>query len=415
MQTTPHLPLSIDLESPLWLRKLRWVAILGMTVTCLGGHLYGMELPWVGVLSLLALLGIWNFFLPRLDEIFAPSVKHYVFVQIAVDLVILTCILWLTGGFLNPFVSFYVFHMMHAGLLLSATATALVAFICSILMLSLIWAPGLRVNGVELHFRDSPIWVGLPIGLIILIFCLNGFIMVFLYRLRRAQHEAQQRNKMTAIGRLAGGLAHELGTPLNTILVLAKDLGAGAPSDAARKELGVIYQQAKRCGDLVTLLLGYSAGGEQFVPVKFKFERVQLDSWLREIHPSLPLLIQRSPEVGESAEVPELVLRQVLLNIFKNAEHATGHLPNPILQVSIAADDEMGALIFRLRDNGPGFSEEARDQAFEAFFTTKEPGEGVGLGLYISYYLMEQIGGKISIDSAPGGGAEITVWVPYGK
>ena len=412
MQTT-FLPVVFDLDSPRWLRKLRWIALISMTLSVLAANYYGIQLPLKPILSILAGLAIWNACLPLISEYFSQTLRTFIFLQIVVDLFSLTAVLWLTGGFLNPFASFYVFHIMHAGLLLNALYTILVSIIASLLLWVLIWAPGLRVGDRELVLGDSPIWFGIPVGLVILIFCLSGFILVFLYRLRSAHKEANQRNKMTAIVRLMGGLAHELGTTLNTILILAKDLEKEAKSDH-KKELQIIYQQAKRCGDLVALLLGYSSGGERNFS-QVKYEEVELSSWLSDIYPAYPVKIEIDPNLPARVALPELVLRQVLLNILKNAAQALADHPSPQLHLQAHVCEETHCILFKTQDNGPGFSEESKEKAFEAFYTTKEPGQGLGLGLYLSYYLMEQIGGKIEIGTSPLGGAEVLVWVPYGK
>ncbi len=415
-------PIRFDLESPSWLRNLRWASIFGMAASVFGAYWLGAHLPVMKIAILLSGLAVWNLLLPVLERQTVASSKGFVFFQIIVDLMVLTAVLWSSGGLVNPFVSFYVLHVMIAGLLLNPFLTIVVSLFAVACVIFLVEAPALFVGMDVIRLLNSPIWYGIPVGLILLIFFTNGFILVFLNRLGNAQEELRQKVKMEALGRLVAGLAHEIGTPLNSILILAKELESSV-EDAHKKELSIISQQAKRCGEIVSLLLGYSRTfvrkGEDV-----KYTEVKLLPWLQDIYNLLLQGVKDSPlrevdfrieiaaGVPETIKVPELILRQALENLLKNSRDALADRPDPKIRLKVEQDYEEKEWVFRVEDNGPGFSKEERDRAFEAFFTTKKMGLGNGLGLYISYYLLSQVGGRIVIEESQGEGANIRVHLP---
>ena len=193
-----------------------------------------------------------------------------------------------------------------------------------------------------------------------------------------------------------------------------------------QNELTIIHQQAKRCGEIVSLLLGYS---QTFVRSgdDVKYTPVKLQSWIKDtydilvqgeanrypdrVRPEVDFQI-RLRDLPELVSVPELILRQVLENLFKNARDAVNNTPSPKITLEAYPDNAEQEIIFVVSDNGPGFSREEADRAFEAFFSTKKQGFGSGLGLYISYYLLSQVGGRIVIEESGTPGAKMIVALP---
>jgi two-component system, sensor histidine kinase RegB len=418
------IPVAFDLESPGWLRNLRWAGICGMLLAVLGAHFLGANFHVNRIYILLSILAVWNLFLPVLENRFFATSKGFVFFQVLVDISVLLAILWHSGGLVNPFVSFFVLYVIIAGLLLNPKRTFFVSLFTSACVLILLKAPSIYIGTQELELRTSPIWFGLPLGLILLILITNGFILVYLKRLEEAQYQLRHRVKMDALGRLVAGLAHEIGTPLNSILVIAKDLETTVPEDH-RKELSIIANQAKRCGEIVSLLLGYS---RTFVrrSEDVQYKPIALRSWIQEIWQQLEEADQRRfpghpgnqvsfefklVGVTESLAIPELILRQVLENLMKNSRDAIRDREARSILVEVSEDVGEEEIVFRVSDSGPGFSKEATERAFEAFFSTKKQGFGSGLGLYISYYLINQVGGRIVIEEG-GAGARIIVGIP---
>lgn len=415
------LPYRFDFGSPDWLRSLRWAAILGISASILTGHVWiGAQLPLELLGSIVGALILWNLSLPWWEARLELSARGFIVLQIVVDLSVLTAILFFSGGLLNPFAGFYIFHVMIAGLLLDRRWTIIVSALAIVLVGLTYFASPLRVRGEVIGLRESPIWIAFPIALTLLISFSTVFILGYLDRLNRSREESEDRVKMAALGGLVGGLAHELGTPLNTILLLAKDLSTGK-GGAERNDLDLIADQARRCGDLVSLLLGYSRSAIRGVASS----GVSLEDWLRGIYSEAQENSSREvrPELtirnftGESNWIlPELSLKQVVGNLFKNSLQELVDVPLARIDVTIYFDEAVECLKFLVSDNGRGFSPESRRRAFEAFFSTKSPGEGNGLGLYVSYHLMERVGGRIAIPiDLQDNGATIELLVPAKK
>jgi two-component system sensor histidine kinase RegB len=420
------IPSSFEIESPSWLRNLRWTVIAGIAAAVAMARIFGAQFPSTTIFILLGAFAIWNLVLPIVEHRWASSHHGMLFVQVIVDLVTVTAVLWQSGGLMNPFVGFFIVNVLVAGLLLNTVLTIFVSIFATACVLVLLQAPPIHVGGEAILLKSSPIWVGLPVGLILLIFLTTAFIVVFLARLGKAQEVARQRIKMDALGRLVAGLAHEIGTPLNSILVLGKELEENVP-DEFKKDVGIIANQAKRCGEIVSLLLGYSRTMVRRSD-EVKYTPVKIGPWIQETYDWLvdaeskkypdrqrkPVKFEIHAEVNvpEIVHVPQLILRQVLENTMKNARDAILNEPNPAITVEIYFDEPDQEWHFVISDNGPGFTKEEADKAFEAFFTTKKQGFGSGLGLYISYYLLSQVGGRIVIEEHSGHGARMRVTLP---
>lgn len=408
-------PISFELESSDWLRNIRWAEIVSLALAVVAAGRFGFHPPlWVFALVFSG-LAAWNFFLPQLEDRFFDGQKVFLFSQILVDVATLTLVLWWTGGLVNPLAGFYVLHVLLAGLFLDSVFTVAVAGISLLCVFILVYAPT----------PPLPYWFGLPVELTLLIGLTTAFILLFLHRLGLANEELRRTVKMDALGRLVTGLSHEIGTPLNSILLLSKELGETAEGETKRN-LSLVEGQARRCGEIVSLLLGYS---NTLVRQSddIQFQPVEVIPWVEGIYRRVfaaeakrtPLLVPAqiafeisAPSAPESLLVPELVMRQVLENLFKNAIYALRKTPRAKITVQIYPDLVEEEYVFSVEDNGSGFTPEGRERAFEAFFTTKTEELAPGLGLYISYYLLGHVCGRIAIAEASGAGAIMQVRLP---
>lgn len=214
-----------------------------------------------------------------------------------------------------------------------------------------------------------------------------------------------QSEKMSALGTLLAGIAHELNGPLTTVLGVA-DLVED--EELAR----MLHQQGTRCRDLVSKLT-HLAHPWDANPRPVSLERV--------VESTLPLLkaefqrrnVRLVPRI--TPRLPHLLgdegsLSQVLLNLIQNALHALDGQPEPQIILDLQGSEEQVCLT--ISDNGRGIDPANLNRIFDPYFTTRERGEGTGLGLSLTRTIVEQHGGTIEASNSPGGGAVFRVVMP---
>jgi len=232
--------------------------------------------------------------------------------------------------------------------------------------------------------------------------------------LERSRETLVQSEKMAAMGTLVAGLSHELNNPLGIILGFTQGL-LRRPSldESSRLALSSIERQTQRCARLVRTLLDYA---HKRVPVR---ERVDVGAMLERVGELASGPARRGEVrlevVSPSETLPELEasvqeLESALLNLVSNALDATP--PRGRVSVSVHTSAEGEGLELRGSDTGRGMSPELLQRIFDPFFTTKSVGEGTGLGLSITRSIVESHGGRIKVESAPGEGTTMRLWLP---
>lgn len=250
-------------------------------------------------------------------------------------------------------------------------------------------------------------------------------------QLEDTQAQLVQSEKMSAIGQLAAGVAHELNNPLGGILGYAQftleKLQKNVPEKTTAKEvqsyiryLTDIETQSRRCKAIVQNLLRFSRSSRTV-----DFEEVDVN---RAIEDTVTFvehqlhLNQIELQVSLASDLPRIQgntgqLQQVFTNLIINAMHASP--PNSAIAVtsrySRAIGEFGGAVEVLVVDRGCGIKEEHLKRIFEPFFTTKDIGKGTGLGLSVSYGIIKDHGGEITVTSAPGEGSVFTVVLPVQK
>ena len=230
---------------------------------------------------------------------------------------------------------------------------------------------------------------------------------------RLLQERLLQSEKMASVGQLVSGVAHELNNPLTGVMGFAQLLLMRDLDERSRHEVETIYSEAERAAKIVQNLLSFARrrkAAKELVDVIVLLERVlELRSYdLRVKNISLDLALDpRLPKTMADADQ----LQQVFFNIIINAEQAMLQARGRgRLTVRSARAGDRIRLTFA--DDGPGVPPENLRRIFDPFFTTKEAGAGTGLGLTIAYGIIEDHGGRISVDSALGRGATFTVDIP---
>ena len=274
--------------------------------------------------------------------------------------------------------------------------------------------------------RNSVISIIIATSLVFLVLAvlLAGYFLrrIEMHERRRAElgHQMVQMEKMATVGRLAAGIAHEINNPLQMITNQAGWIGELLPDedpaliknlDEYQKSVEQIKHHVRRAGTITHRLLGFSrkiTAEKQSVQLNDLIEEaisfVEHEagynniSIVRKFQGDLPTTMTDGPQ-----------LQQVFLNLINNAIDAVDQ--GGQLEISTAANGG-DTLVLEFADNGPGIRPENLKQIFDPFFTTKEPGKGTGLGLYISYDIVQKLGGSIQVANRKSGGAVFTIRLP---
>ncbi|MCP3142830.1 ATP-binding protein [Pyxidicoccus xibeiensis] len=229
------------------------------------------------------------------------------------------------------------------------------------------------------------------------------------------------QDRLASLGRVAAGVAHEIGNPLTAIASLAQNLKYELEdADAVRERVGLILQQCRRIDAIVRTLVGFShagtVGGEArpFTRVAvgpLLAEAVQLARLARGSRKDRGLRFEHRCREGLEVRGDAQRLEQVLVNLLTNAIDASPE--GGLVELEAEADD--AGVHVRVSDRGHGIPPELAQRIFEPFFTTKQPGEGTGLGLALVAGIVREHGGVMRVDSRPGGGTSVTVSLPEAR
>jgi PAS domain S-box-containing protein len=232
---------------------------------------------------------------------------------------------------------------------------------------------------------------------------------------KKLEQQIIQSERLAAMGQMIGGFAHELNNPLTSILGMAELLQEAETSDAARKQIGTLHQQARRAAEIVQNLQYFArppAPGRSQVNLNELVQRtVHLQAYpLRKSNITVDFLPE--PTIPAIIADPNQLM-QVFLNLLLNAEQAIReNREKGTIRVRMGRDRDSVWIVFQ--DDGPGIAPENLPHIFDPFFTTKRPGRGTGLGLSICKTLLREHGGNIEAANAPGGGATFTITLPVG-
>lgn len=330
--------------------------------------------------------------------------------HLAFDLVHLAALLFMTGGLANPFaVLMLVPTTVSATMLARHTTYGLIA-------LSMVLLTGIAFTPYPLPWQGVPptvqplfmlaLWISLCFTLV--------FLAVYMARVGRegrlraralvaTQFALEQEQKLAALGALAAAAAHELGTPMGTIMLVAKDLlNSWSGDQMTRGDLQLIVDEISRCRDILSELREHKQPGkdQHFIsmPVSAVLHEAAAPHENRgillkfDIQPTADFEIVRAPEMIHS-------IRSIV-------ENAVGFAKT---QVTISASTTEDDLFVTIEDDGPGFDPHILRRIGEPYVTTRHPKPGrdggLGLGLFIAKSLLERVGASLSFKTAASGGA----------
>ncbi|VAX27384.1 hypothetical protein MNBD_NITROSPIRAE02-30 [hydrothermal vent metagenome] len=236
--------------------------------------------------------------------------------------------------------------------------------------------------------------------------------------MRRLKEQLYHADKLTSLGLLVSGVAHELNNPLTGILGYSELLTMKTEDEGLKKELGKIYSAAERCKKIVENLLTFSRQS----PPERSYIRINelIDSaielrsyWLR----SNGFQIVRDYHDLPIVSIDPQQIQQVIMNILVNAEYAVlnSGKDEKLISLHTHYDRKRGMIVIEISDNGMGISEETLTRIFDPFFTTKPVNKGSGLGLSISHGIVKEHNGNIYAEGSLGGGSTFIIELPAGK
>lgn len=348
-------------------------------------------------------------------------------IQITLDLFCLTLLTLWTGDAHSPLLGFYVFHMIFASLMLPrwmAYATAGVAM--------MLLSGGLAIAGHWPKDLDGQVdllaWVIVQVAAVYLVSGMarqlrrhryhlmlqNQRISDMAAQLRDQQRALVQNEKLTAMGQMAAGIAHEIANPLASIDSLLQLMKRNTKR-LTEANLDKMAAQSERIRRTIQQMTEFAHPS----PVQWRvmalndlaamgLEMIRFDHRHRRID------IQRQFHAeGCAVNVQPQAIQQVLINLLINAMDALADVEKPCIIVRTLMHDDYGRI--EVIDNGPGIPQDKLEYVFEPFFTTKPVGKGTGLGLAISYNLVRGLGGRIRIlpyGIDEGSGATVQVDLP---
>ncbi len=399
-----------------WIIRLRYAMATGQIVTALVvNSLLHIDLPlrWILIAPCLVILS--NVWLSRRAE---SSLIGWMFV---LDTLGLTAVLMLTGGPTNPFTLLYLVHITLSATILNQRQTWAIGVLASLCFGLLFWKyrpiAALEMHrlgtGVNLHLIGM--WAAFAIASL-LVAMFSGKISALLRQneesLLRMQEELGRKERLASLVTLAAGAAHELSTPLGTIAIVAKDLERYATrtlrDGAVAEDSRLIRTEVDRCSAILQRL---SMEGAE--PAGEAFEAVAADALLGAARKAFggqaELLVEASEELRTTLlKVPRHAVEQALVALVKNAVEAS-EAGSP---VRLMARREESVVRFEVRDRGEGMSMDTLRHAGEPFFTTKEPGKGMGLGIFLVRTLADRLGGRLTYESSLGAGTAAVLEIP---
>ena len=229
-------------------------------------------------------------------------------------------------------------------------------------------------------------------------------------KLQATQEELVHAEKLSSLGQLSAGVAHELNNPLGGILLYSNLIREENVPEEVEDYVRTIGQEAARCRDIVSGLLNFARQSRvQLEPTDINaFIREVYEDFTREVSSGINVELDLDDDLREEAEIDAGQLRRVLLNLLRNALEAVGDEGE--IRLSTVYQEGSNELQIVVSDDGVGISEENMSKLFTPFFTTKE--QGTGLGMPIAYGIVKMHRGQIAVDSEEGDGTKVTITLP---
>ena len=421
-RTTPWYLAATTLATVPWLARLRWMrALVDAIVVATAVALPGIDFPLRRIAPLLAVTAAVNVIVAlRLARHLPPS-RVLVTVDCVLQPILLTELLELTGGPFNPFAVVYAVPIAVAGLTAGrASGIAVAAVSAGGYSLLAYWhltelVPGHhRLNDFPTHLFT--LWLSISLTAELAAYFLVQASNALARRedqLEAMRRQTARAERLVSLTTLAAGAAHELSTPLATIALAARELEHAAVQRGTVPDLAddarLIRTEVDRCRSILDQMSGRAGGSAVDEPEQFTAAALAADVIARLPHEaSARITIAVEPDVPPLF-LPRNGLIQAVLSLLTNALDATATLRAP--RVILRVERLREGLAITVADNGAGIPPDVLRRAGEPFYTTKDPGRGLGLGLFLARVFAERSGGTLVLES--GNGTTATIHLPF--
>jgi len=395
--------ISLALQMLMIFVALRWLAL---------------PLPVLPLAAIFITHTLWNGFTAWRAQQIRPVSDGELFLQLLTDVLALTGVLYLTGGATNPFVGFYLLPLMIAATVLPKRfvwGMAGITVSCYSLLM-FIYLP-LDPNS-HMHHDASfnqhvfGMWFGFVFSAGLVSYFVTNMAQTLRERdqvLAAAREQALRSENLVALGTLAAGAAHELGTPLNTMAIVTDELKQDHPltkNPELHEQLTLVSEQIQRCKEALSVISA-SAGELRADAGEAMSVDIYLNNLLIQWQTERPKVTVQQ-EISGTQPAPQLIadrsLDQAITNILNNAADASPDW------VSINAQWTNQYLALEIHDRGPGLNADAKAHIGKAQYSSKP--SGLGLGLYLAHSAIERLGGEIEHTELPTGGTCTRIRLP---
>lgn len=416
-----------------WLLQLRWGALICQAVLLLAVYLFfriDIPLPLViAIISFEAGSNIYFFFLQRRSQDIPSSFFGLI---MFLDLMLLTALLYYTGGAMNPFTFLFLVHVTIGAMLMRPLwSWGLTTFsICCYGLLFLLPSAGegymlgsgesnqavcvdfadIASQQVHLAIHLRGMWAAYAITALFIVFFVSKIQQGLEERqetIARLKEEKLRSEKLASLATLAAGAAHEFSTPLATIAVAAGEMIYTAQKDNLNPDLlsdaKLIREQVQRCREI---LFQMSADAGEHLGESHEMIAVNefIEAIIADLGQDFSHKIDFDNRVnGLRVYVPYRSLYRAIKGVLRNSIDSSA--PEMPITISSWADDEF--ICFEVTDHGCGMDAATMAKAGEPFFTSKAPGKGLGLGLFLTKSMAERYGGDLHISSEQGQGTKV--------
>jgi two-component system sensor histidine kinase RegB len=421
--TTPMRPAPASILSGLCLQYLfllRGVIISGqLAAVFVSNYILAMPpavLPVVVVIAALTVFTLvsWRFIKPGV----AVS-EHLLLGQLSVDVFGMAALLLFAGGAANPFASLLLVPVIVAAALLRPALTGIVALEAVVCYTALMFTH-LHPLYIEVHPPEDQeighdftihiwgMWWGFLFSAGVVAYFvakMGATLRLHEQKLAEARERALEANQLVVLGTLAAGTAHELGTPLGTMAIVAKEMEREQRDPTFALRIALLRDQINRCKGILANMAARAGQAQADAGRRVRVDRYLEDlvaEW-RGLRPGVALASRFEGPRPAPEIVADRTLDQAILNVLNNAADAATRRVD--LEVGWSAE----ALTIEVADDGAGLAPEVKDRIGEPFVTTKPSGKGMGLGLYLARGTLNRLGGELVVGEAPGTGVRATI------